>query len=71
MDSLIAEETALEAAFEGKRWFTLMRIAKQRNKPAFLADEISKKFPEREREEYRTYLMNPENWYIKYNQINP
>lgn len=68
MDSLIAEETALETAFEGKRWFTLLRIARQTNNPAFLADQVCKKFAEGEREKYRAYLMNPENWYIKYDQ---
>lgn len=68
MDSLIAEETALETAFEGKRWFTLLRMAKHSNNPAFLADQVCKKFPEGEREKYRTYLMNPQNWFIKYDQ---
>lgn len=70
MDSLIAEETALEAAYEGKRWFTLLRMAKHSNNPAFLADQVCKKFSEGEREKYRTYLMDPRNWFIKYDQYN-
>lgn len=70
LDSLIAEESALEQAFEGKRWFTLMRMARNHNRPAMLANEIVKKFPEGERESYRTFLMNPENWFIKYNQLH-
>lgn len=68
MDSLIAEETALEAAYEGKRWFTLLRMAKHSNNPAFLADQVCKKFAEGEREKYRAYLMDPRNWFIKYDQ---
>lgn len=70
LDSLIAEESALEQAFEGKRWFTLMRMARNHNRPAMLANEIVKKFPEGERETYRTFLMNPENWFIKYDQLH-
>ena len=68
LDSLIAEESALEQAFEGKRWFTLMRMARNNNRPEMLANEIAKKFPEGERENYRTFLMNPANWFIKYDQ---
>lgn len=70
LDSLIAEESALEQAFEGKRWFTLMRIARNHNRPEMLANEIVKKFPEGEREAYRTFLMNPDNWFIKYDQLH-
>lgn len=70
LDSLIAEEVALECAFEGKRWFTLMRMARNSNQPRKLADQVCKKFPEGERELYRQYLMNPDNWFIKYDQLN-
>lgn len=70
LDSLIAEESALEQAFEGKRWFTLMRMARNSNRPAMLANQIVKKFPEGERESYRTFLMNPDNWFIKYDQLH-
>lgn len=35
-----------------------------------LANEIVKKFPEGERETYRAFLMNPENWFIKYDQLH-
>lgn len=70
LDSLIAEEVALECAFEGKRWFTLMRMARNSGQPGKLADQICKKFPEGEREQYRQYLMNPDNWFIKYDQLN-
>ena len=69
LDSLIAEEVALESAFEGKRWFTLLRMAKNSGQAAKLADQVCKKFPEGEREKYRQLLMNPENWFIKYNHL--
>lgn len=70
MDSLIAEETGLELAFEGKRWFTLVRMARNHNRPAMLADEVVKKFPVGERSFYRTLLMDPQNWFIKYDQMH-
>lgn len=70
LDSLIAEETALEHAFEGKRWFTLMRMARNNNRPAFLADQVVKKFPIGERAQYHILLMNPQNWFIKYDQLH-
>ncbi|MBD9179173.1 MAG: RagB/SusD family nutrient uptake outer membrane protein [Odoribacter splanchnicus] len=69
LDSLIAEEVARESAGEGKRWFTLMRMARNAGKPEILADPISAKFSSAERQLYRIWLMNPENWYIKYDQV--
>ena len=68
LDSLIAEETALELAYEGKRWFTLMRIARNTEDPAFLAKQAAKKFDFGEGQLYEKWLMNPENWFIKWNQ---
>ena len=68
LDSLIAEETALELAYEGKRWFTLMRIARNTENPAFLAQQAAKKFDTGESQLYEKWLMNPENWFIKWNQ---
>ena len=68
LDSLIAEETALELAYEGKRWFSLMRIARNTENPAFLAQQAAKKFDTGESQLYEKWLMNPENWFIKWNQ---
>lgn len=64
LDSLMAEEIAMESAYEGKRWFTLMRLAEYWNRPEILADPVSEKFAG-EREKYRALLRNPENWYIR------
>lgn len=69
LDSLIAEEVALESAGEGKRWFTLVRMARNNNKPEILADPISAKFSSADRELYRIWLKNPQNWFIKYDQV--
>lgn len=70
LDSLIAEEVALELAFEGKRWYTLVRMARKNNRPELLAKPMSEKFGPAERELYRMWLMEPQNWFIKYDQLN-
>lgn len=65
VEDLIVEERALELAFEGHRWFDLMRIARYRENPAYLADKVAEKFNDPEkREEVRERLMEPENWYL-------
>lgn len=70
IDSLIANEVALECAYEGKHFFTLMRMAKFWNKPEILAKNVAGKYPEGERSKYLDLLMNPENWNIPYDQLN-
>jgi hypothetical protein len=65
VEDLIMEERALELAFEGHRWFDLMRIARHREDPAYLADKVAAKFQdEAKREEVRSRLMDPANWYL-------
>lgn len=65
IEDFIIQERALEMAFEGKRWFDLMRVAKRRNDPAFLADKVAAKFEGTGRyDEIRNRLMNPDNWYL-------
>ena len=65
VEDLIVEERALELAYEGHRWFDLMRIARHREDPAYLADKVAAKFKEEaKREEVRQRLMDPENWYL-------
>lgn len=66
LDSLILAETARELAGEGKRWFTMMRMARNTDNPALLAETASRKFPAAERAEYQTKLMDPANWFIDY-----
>ena len=66
LDSLIAEEAGRECAYEGKRWFTLLRMARNLGDPDFLAKQACLKFAEGEREHYRELLADSRNWFIRY-----
>lgn len=74
-DSLISienhliKEAALELAYEGNRWADLVRIARRRNDPSFLADKVYEKLLEdgnANAAEVRSRLMNPANWYLPF-----
>jgi hypothetical protein len=65
IEDLIISERALELAFEGKRWFDLVRIAERRGEPEFLADKVAAKFEGTPMyNDIHTKLMNPANWYL-------
>ena len=66
LEEQIMDERAREMAFEGERFYDLMRVAKRRNDPAYLASKVSAKYPEGQREQIYNYLLNVENWYIPY-----
>ena len=65
LDELIVQETLMESAGEAKAYFAMMRIAKRWQDNTILADIVSKKYGARE-EEIRSYLMDENNWFIKY-----
>jgi hypothetical protein len=69
IDSLIVNETALECAYEGKRWFTFLRMARYWNDPTFIAEVVSKKVAGENREAIRQRLMDKKNWFIKYEHL--
>ncbi|MDF1573492.1 MAG: RagB/SusD family nutrient uptake outer membrane protein [Bacteroidales bacterium] len=62
----ILDERALELAYEGERFYDLMRFAKRNNKPEILADRVAAKFPAGRREQIRALLMDESNWYINW-----
>lgn len=62
-------EAGLETAFEGNRWADLMRIARRRSEPAFLADRIYNKLLREGNPNataVRNKLLDPNNWYLPF-----
>ncbi|WP_114778472.1 RagB/SusD family nutrient uptake outer membrane protein [Botryobacter ruber] len=69
IENKIIEEAALELAFEGHRWGDLVRIAKRRNDPAFLADKVYAKLVKAgnpNADAVRAKLMHPQNWFLPF-----
>jgi hypothetical protein len=64
LEELILDERARELAFEGERFYDLMRVAKRRNDPSFLAKKVSEKFSGSQRQAIYNKLLNEKNWYI-------
>ena len=65
LEDLIIQERELEFAFEGKRWFDLMRIARRRNDPSYLANRVTAKYDDPVKaEQTRNILMNEANWFL-------
>lgn len=70
IDSVIVDEVALECAYEGKRYFALMRSALRWGEPEIMAGTLSAKFSDpAEREAYKEKLMHSENWFLKQNPL--
>jgi len=67
---MIADECALEFAFEGLRYYDLLRMAIQRNDPAFLADRIYARRGKDRADEMKSLiekdLYQPRNWYLQW-----
>jgi len=64
LEDKILDELAYETGFEGHRWFDIMRVAKRRNDPAYLANMVAQKYPDELREKIRNRLLDEQNWYI-------
>jgi hypothetical protein len=69
IENMAIDESALELAYEGQRWGDLLRIARRRNDPAFLADKIYNKMLKDNipgADAVRAKLMNKANWYLPF-----
>lgn len=63
VENLIVNEMALETAFEGNRFFDLMRISLRRNDNTYLATQIANRSGDLDKTLYNK-LLNKENWYL-------
>lgn len=60
----ILEEMAAETAYEGNRFFDLLRISRHRsNHPTFMAEKVSEKYEDPEA--MKNKLMNINAWFLK------
>ncbi len=66
LEQYVMDERARELAFEGERYYDLVRVARRREDPAYLASEISEKYPSGKREQIYNLLLSEENWVIHY-----
>jgi hypothetical protein len=65
-EEIIMRERARELAFEGERFYDLMRVAIRRDDPSYLANKVAAKFTGAKAEQIRTLLMDESNWYVPY-----
>ena len=68
VDSLLLNECGLELAFEGTRFYDIMRFAfRQQNPEAFLAEKVAARRGKNNIDEgLKSRLMNRQNWYLKW-----
>ncbi len=66
LENYIIDERARELAFEGERFYDLMRVAQRRNDPTFLASRVAEKYPAAMRDKIYNKLLDTKNWYINY-----
>lgn len=68
VEGLILEERGKELAFEGKRWFDMIRIAQRPGQFNFFLDEVEMSAPIGKKMELRERASDPENWFLPYNE---
>lgn len=66
VEKMLIDEEALEFAFEGYRFYDLMRFALRNNDPSILADRVAKRSGA-EDGSLKSLLMDEKNWYLNWN----
>lgn len=69
VEDLIMDECALECAFEGTRYYDLMRVAMHRNDPAYLANKIARRNGEGKPAGVDADLMDMKNWFMHWQEV--
>lgn len=66
VENLIVDEMAAETAFEGNRFFDLLRVSRHRNDfPGYMAEMVSNRFGKERKEEKKTELLDRNKWFLK------
>lgn len=66
LENQIMNERARELAFEGERFYDLMRVALRRGDASYLADIVSSKYSGSKKDYIKNLLLDENNWYIHY-----
>lgn len=61
---IIVKERAMELAMEGKRWFDLVRVATNDNRPDLLVNSVVNSRTVGERALIRARIIDPRSWYL-------
>ena len=64
VEDLIVTEEALELAFEGQRFYDLMRVSLRRNDPSYLASRVYARRLDGSQSEINANLTDPQTWYL-------
>lgn len=69
VENKIMDEYVLETAFEGGRFYDLMRISQYRRDPQYLAARVARKLSQvagsgRSYDDWLIYLSDQRNWYL-------